>query len=285
MAGPNKTGTADSKSYNLGRGIVYVSVLTAAGLPTSWRDLGNAPAFTCTSSDTVLEHKSSRGGLATIDRQITTEVKLELGITLDEFNFENLSTWLFGTEGAYTNGTIAGFSNYVMVPDGNLALGRWYDIQSAAGVRCYQVDTADLTVTTNEGSPTPMVLNTDYTVDTVMGRIFVLATSTVAATSITAVKGLKVTLTADADANLVDSVKALLNSGLLVAVKFIGSNPADSDKLVEYEFHQVTLKADSDLALIGDTFAEMKFKGVAEKNTNALYASSPTLDVRYPNGQ
>lgn len=279
MPGANTAGTPNTRDYMLGRGIIYASLLTAAGLPIAYRDLGNAPDFSISTEGEALDHEASRTGLKQVDKTVTLRQKIGVKFSLDEFNHENLADFFSGEKATHTNVAIAGFTVYVMVPDGSLQLGRWYDIKNAAGERAYDVQSGDLTVTTNEGTPVAMVLNTDYTLDSTMGRIFILSTSTVAATAIGLSKGLKVTLVANAAGNVVSEVRALTEPSIRVALKFISDNPADDGKRQEFQFHSCSLTASGELGMISDEWGKMEFSGVAERNT-AADADSPTLTIR-----
>jgi len=61
---------------------------------------------------------------------------------------------------------------------------------------------------------------------------------------------------------------------------FIAENPAANDEQGEYQFHQVSLKADGDFALIGDEFSQMAFTAVAESNPLAD-PTAPTMRIRH----
>lgn len=280
MPGPNTTGLPNTDDYNLGRGIVYFAAINAAnGRPISWRDMGNAPDFTIQIEKETLEHQSSRQGLRVVDKEVVVSQKVSFSFGLDEVNHENLADFFSGEKATHTNVAIAGFAEYVMVANGNLALGRWYDIVNSSGNRAYDVDSADLVVKTNAGSPVTLVEGTDYTVDNTMGRIFTLSASAALATAITGGFGLRVAVTADANASTINEVRALTKSAIAGALKFIGDNPAANGVKTEYQFHQVTLKAEGDFALIGDDWTKMTFTGAAERNTLGS-PNSPTLTVR-----
>jgi hypothetical protein len=279
--GPNTTGKPNTSDYSLGRGVIYFSLIDNAGKPLAWRDLGNAPEFNVSIEKETLEHQSSRSGLKVVDKEVVISQSVSCAFKLDELNHENLAAFFSGEKAAYTNAAIAGFAEWVMVPDGKLEAGRWYDIQSSAGARAYGIDFTKLTVKDNQGAPVTLVKDTDYEVDAKMGRIFTISTSTAIATAIAAGKGLKVTLTADGTAHAVNEVRALTQSAVKGALKFIGENPANNDEKSELVFHQISLKADGDFGLISDEFTQMGFTGKAEKNTsNTLVAASPTLTIR-----
>lgn len=261
-------GTSNAADYNIGRGVVYLSPLDATtGLPTNqWRDVGNAPSFSAGVTTEKYQHKSSRAGLKTIDLEAVIGQEAEISIELDEWNDENLALFFSGTTNAYTNGSVAGFTEYVMVPDGKLLALRHYQVVSSTGVRCFDIDSSKLTVKTNEGSPVTLVLGTDFTVNSSMGLIYILNTAKVT-TAIAATKGLKVTLTADASASPIRQVKALKVTNEKVAIMFCQEN-ANGETEAEVIVHKISLSADGELGFISDEAGVMKFKGKAEKNVN-----------------
>lgn len=281
MPGPNATGKPNTSDYQLGRGILYFSALDAStGIPKGgWRDMGNAPEFTITASKEVLQHFSSRTGLKVLDKEVVISQTMTFSFGLDECNHENMADFFSGEKATHTNAGIAGFAEYVMVADGDAVKGRWYDLKNSTNGRAYDVDPTKLVVKTNEASPVTLVLNTDYELDVDMGRIFLLSTSAALATSITAGKGIRVSMTADVGAAGVNEVRAFTKTSIAGALKFISENPAGNGYKTELQFHQVTLKASGDFSLIGDDWTQMTFEGAAEKNANAS-PNSPTLTIR-----
>jgi hypothetical protein len=279
MPGINETGLPNTDDYNLGRGIVYFASLSG-DLPVEYRDLGNAPEFNISVETETLEHQSSRQGLKITDKEVLISQKVSLSLTLDEINFENLASLLSGTShggSTYvnpavlgTNGDASEFQDWVS----SVELGRWYDLHdSIAGLpRFYDVDPTKITL---EVGATPLVKDTDYTVDEEMGRIFFLTT----AVNVTDTDQIDFTYAADATAKTVDEVRALTQTAVTGALKFIAENPASNDKQTEFQFHKVSLKAEGDFALIGDEFSTMQFTAVAESNATAD-ADSPTLTIR-----
>lgn len=269
MPGLNTTGKPNTEDYNLGRGIVYFSNLSG-GLPTDYRDLGNAPEFNISIEVETVEHQSSRQGLRVVDKEVVISQSINLTVTIDELNFENLALFFSGSTGTHTNVSVAGFAEHQMIT--GAVQGRWYDIVDSNGNRAYDVQASDLTV---EEGATAAVLNTDYELDSEMGRIFIISGSTV----LTAGSDVDVTLAANASARAVTEVRSLTQSAVTGALKFVSINPSASDAQTEYQFHQVSLKAEGDFSLIGDEFTTMQLTGVAERNETAD-ADSPTLTVR-----
>ena len=83
-------------NYTLGKGVVYFDQLIS-GVYQGERDLGNAPAFTFSIALEKLEHFSSRGGIASKDKEIISQMTPSLAFTLDEVNKENLALLTLGS--------------------------------------------------------------------------------------------------------------------------------------------------------------------------------------------
>lgn len=274
MAGPNLTGEPQTRDYNLGRGIVYFAELdTVTNLPGAWRDLGNAPEFNITVALETLKHFSSRQGLKVTDAEVTLSQDVGFTFKLDEINHENLALTFSGTQAALTNASVAGFAEHTMID--SVEMGRWYDIVNASNVRAYDVALANLTVELSGTVDTALVEGVDYDLDIEMGRIFIRADGIV----VVAGDSIDVTLAAAAGANGVDEVLALTQTAVVGALKFIGTNPNDNDRKSEYTFWQVKVKADGDLALIGDDWTQLGYTGTGERNAS-VPGDSKTLSVR-----
>lgn len=273
----NTTGLPNTGDYTLGRGIVYESaIVTATEMPddNGWRDLGNATEFNVSLETEKLEHKSSRTGLQVVDKEVVLSQKMTINFSLDELNDENVASFLSGETATHTNVAIAGITSYEMVAA--VVLGRWYDIvDETTDERAYDIEASDVALTETSGAPVAMVLNTDYTLDLKNGRIFLLST----ATNIAAGEPMTIVLTAAAGAKPVEEVRGLTQGNLIRAVKFIGENPANSNKQREYQFHKVTLSSEGDLALIGDEYAIMAFSGTVESSVLAD-ADAPFVRIR-----
>jgi len=276
MAGKNLTGAPSTSDYNLGRGALYFANLVSS-LPSRYRHLGNSPEFNISVEVETLEHQSSLTGLKVTDKEVIISQKVSVSVTLDEINDENLAVFFSGEVATFGNDVaLAGFSEHVMIAAAEVEQGRWYDIVDSSGVRVYDIDEGNLTVESPD--TTAQTLNTDYTVDEEFGRIFIVVGGGIA----TGADDVLVTLAADAGTKEVDEVRALTQTNVTGALKFIGENPANNDESVEYQFHQISLKAEGDFAQISDEFTTMQFTGTAESNTTAD-ADSPTLTIRSVN--
>lgn len=276
MFAPNTTGLPDTGDYVLGRGKVYLAEINdVTGKPDTngWRDVGNVPGFSISRESESLEHFSSREGTKTLDKEVVLSTKATLSFNVDEINAENVADWLSGEKSTHTNAAIAGIAERELCAD--VVLGRWYDIENAAGERAYDIDTADLTVEKQGAPDVLLVEGTDYTLDLKWGRIFFKHT----AVNIAAGDAADITLVADAAAAVVTEVRGLTQTTRQVALKFIAINPANNDEECEIQFHQVNLKADGEFALIGEEFATMAFTAAIESNELAD-ADSPYIRIR-----
>lgn len=289
MPGFNATGTPNTKDYNLGRGTVYFAAFptgSATGRSDAgYRDLGNCPEFNISVDVETLEHQSSQEGLKVTDKEFVISQKVNLSLSLDEINFENGALFFSGTagDGTYLNTpAISGIeaaaaTGISLVSTANFTAGRWYDIADASGNRAYDILAANLRLNAVATAGTDYVQVTDYTVDEKMGRVFIPSVGAIA----TANAEVFMELAPDGGAVAADEISALAVSSVSGSLKFISENPTASDHQTEYEFHQVSLKADGDFSLIGDEFTTMQLTGVAERNTlfTALGASK-TLTIR-----
>lgn len=278
MPGRNPAGTHTTDDYNLGRGKAYFASLDSAGLPEAYRDLGNVVELNISVEKEELDHQSSREGLKVIDKTVVLSQKVTISsLVMDELNFENIAFFFSGASGQESNEAQTG----VPTPSGNLTVttqGRWYDLYEDAsgqpssdpqGKRIY--DIGNVSIQSAEGSA--MVATTDYTVDSVMGRIFVVDGGSMDAGDY------DVTISPNASgAANVDVMRALTSSATEGALKFISENPASDDHQYEWQFHKVKLSAEGDVPLIGDEWTTLTVSGTAEQNS-AADPDSPTLTV------
>lgn len=278
MPGQNPAGTHTTDDYSLGRGKAFFASLDANDLPIEYRDLGNVVELNISVEKEELDHQASREGLKVIDKTVVLSQKVTISsLVMDELNFENIAFFFSGSASAEANAGQTG----VPTPSNNLTVvtqGRWYDLYEDAtgkpttdsqGKRIY--DIGAVTIQSAEG--TASVLTTDYLVDSVMGRIFVVDGGNMDAGDY------DITIAANASsAATVDVMKALTGSATEGALKFISENPASGDHQYEWQFHKTKLSAEGDVPLIGDEWTTLTVSGTAEQNAIAD-PDSPTLTV------
>lgn len=281
MPGINTSGAPDTRDYILGRGIVRLAKLTAAGLPDAdgFRDLGNAPEFSITVSVEDLRHQSSRTQLKFTDKRCTISQEVGVSFALDEMNFQNLADFFSGATETYDNphdGTWIATASIVAT---TVKLGNWYQLKSDTGARVYDLGATGLVyslVQDPAGTPTTLVAD-DYEIDESMGLVRFLSGGTSAL-----VDGDEIGFAVSTGATIaqdLDQVNALTEAEITGALMFIQANACDQGNKSEYLFHKVSLSSDGDLALIGDEIQQASFTGVAEVNS-AVTDTSQVLTVR-----
>lgn len=304
--GLNLSGTLDTGEYTLGRGIVYLAPLIS-DLPGAFRDIGNATELNVNVETETLEHQSSRQGLAVIDKEIVVSQKMAITLTFDSINFQNLALFFSGETGNQ-NLTAAGNSvtattslfrklNETTGAEEEFATGDtpfWFDIYqdrynaSPNLTRLYNLNTTSWGSTKIEGTDSSgmnavvLTEGTHYTVDRIMGRVFINTagiTALVAGTNTSRIRvatGQTINIAAD---TTVDEVRGLRRATIALALKFIEENPANNSERTEYQFHKVTLRSEGDFPLIGDEFRTGQLNGTVEQNDTAD-ANSPFVTTR-----
>ncbi len=275
MSQLNTANTSNPDFYNLGRGRLYFATLSS-GLPTYWQDLGNCPNLTLNSEEETIEHKSSRSGLATVDKKLTLSRETSINFDLDEISFDNLARWFSGDATASAETSTATYTDEAIFGTGsrlvNYELERWYDIRDAANARIYYLNLFD-SYTITQSPSNDLVKGQDYEIEEEAGMLKFLAGGDVSAGT-TAIE-----LTSTGTDVNIDKVEAFTQGSVTGALKFVAVNPANSDDVREFLFHQVTLASDGDLGLISDEFGTMSFAGTVERNEIAD-SDSPFCTVR-----
>ncbi len=282
MPGINSSGAPNTRDYTLGRGIVRLASLTAAGLPDAdgFRDLGNAPEFGITVSAEDVRHQSSRTQLKFTDKRCT--VSQEVGITfiLDEMNFDNLADYFSGSTEVYNNPhDVAWVGHQLAIVAAAVKTGNWYQLKDDNGERVYDLKATSLVYSFEEDPATgavALVEGVDYELDHEMGLYRTLPGSILVADGDTI--GWEIATGASAAQDL-DQVNALTKADVTGALLFVQTNACDQGNKSEYLFHKVSLSADGDLPLIGDEIQTASFTGVAEVNSGVTDASQ-VLTVR-----
>jgi len=288
MPGLNTTGAPNTRDYTLGRGIVRLASLTAAGLPDSdgFRDLGNATEFNITVSVEDVRHQSSRTQLKFTDKRCTISQEVGLSFILDEMNFQNLADFFSGSTEVYDNAHDTLWTAHEdSIHSSSVVVGNWYqlyDDDSGAAEqgtrRVYDLGAAGVTYEFEEdpaGVPTALVEGTDYELDLEMGLVRYLPGGAVSDGDTVG----WAMLTAASTPQDLDQVNALTRADVVGALLFIQTNACDQGNKSEYLFHKVSLSPDGDLPLIGDDIQTASFTGVAEVNS-AVTDTSQVLTVR-----
>lgn len=276
----NTSGKADTRDYFLGRGKLYISILSATSIPGAYRDMGNAPSFNFSVEEENLEHFSSRSGLKTLDKRVAISKAVTIAFTLDELNHENAALFFGGTISTLTNPAVAGVGgdagSEILITLSSEE-GRAYPLLTAydgTGDPCAFSARSVPTITEDYlGSPADGVLDTDYEIDKDSGLMFILEGSAVLPAGSSIAWWSAADASAPADLEIMGALKASVQE---YAVRFEGVNPANSDEKLILDLYSVQISADGDMPMIGDEFATMSFTGAAQSNS----AYSKTFDWR-----
>ena len=262
MAKINNTGVPSIEAVQLGSGIMQLAELDSNGYPKKFEDLGEVKDVTTNLTSEQLDYFTARSGLRTKAKSVVTQQDATLNFVMESINMNNLARFFSGETAEYINPAIAGVVDAQFINDGELEVNGSYDLRTANGV-AYGITAINAIVVVSTGA-VAMIKDTDYTVDSVIGTIFVKDTATVQGI-ITAGDGLQFTLTADPAASTVDEVKILSTTELNVAAKFILEDVNTGERDI-YIFHAVTISADGDYNLLADEWAQLPMTGSIEKS-------------------
>ncbi len=236
--------------------------------------------MTVTVETEELEHFSNRAGLKVLDASVVLQQQVSVALTLTELNKDNVGLFMAG-DVLNVAQTTAGVVGDVNLITGTPAGGKWYDLYTTAapttypdpvGARAYRLTAV---VVTSADGMTTYVIDVDYKMDLEQGRIFIIHvddSGTIPDATDIDVDFTYATVT-------IREVQSLKKSTVKGALKFISVNANNSSKEREYQFHDVTLRAEGDLALLSDEFATLQLTGKAKANST-VDADSPTLTIR-----
>ncbi|ODU49073.1 MAG: hypothetical protein ABS92_06780 [Thiobacillus sp. SCN 63-374] len=134
--------------------------------------LGNTPGADLGIESTTLDHFSAESGIREKDDSALVEITRTLTITADDISTANWARFIIGTVGAKAQTAVAvADATLGATPLGKVKQGRHYQLgvttDNPSGVR------AVTGVAIKVGAAT-MVLNTDYTLDATLARIYII---------------------------------------------------------------------------------------------------------------
>ena len=249
-----------TNEYAIPRGRVYFDRFDAAGLPTGERPMGNCPGFTFTADTEKAEHFSSETGLSEKDKGLIVRVNRTGSLRVDNFSTNNLELFVSGS--TETQNQTAG---PVVDEPHTVTPGRIYQLGTSADAPAGVRNITTVTVKSTDGLTT-YVLGTDYALDLDMGRLQILATSTIpAATPIE----VSYTTTAKSWTRVKSGATAEVSGSLRV----VADNASGTNR--DWFMPKVTLTPSGDLPVIqeGTDFTTMEFGVEVLKSANreALY--------------
>lgn len=268
MPGINTTGRPTTSDILLGRGSIQLALLDATtGKPKGFRHIGNVKAFTIGLEKETLEHKSSRSGVATIDREIALSQKANVTVTFDEIlNFQNMALFLSGaaTQSVTNRAATGTITDAVLAPvEAATTKGMTYELRDSTGARLYDINPGSITIKGGAtlGGAATLTGAANVVVDARFGTVFIPSTST-----FTNGHGLWFSYTSAGTERAVDQVDMLTTAKQSFFLRFEGINAASGDRRFLVDLHSVSLTADGELGFISDEFGEATVTGVAERN-------------------
>jgi hypothetical protein len=228
----------------LGRGKVYFDRFTALGARTGEVFLGNTPTFEITPSAEEIKKYSSASAGAPLIASDVIRTSLALKIVGDEFNKENLAMVLYGDNSTLVQST-ASVTNEAIA---SVTQGRYYPV-------LHRGLTA-VTVTGPSGTPT-YTLTTDYTIDAVSGRIYIVEGGT-----ITTGLGIEVDYTYATIA--LPTVRGMVATSVHGYLRFKSDNARGPN--YEAEIWKAAVRSDGAVGFISDEYASWSMVGDIESD-------------------
>lgn len=249
----------------LGKGKVYLRSRDPNALDLAFvsgeRFVGNAPELNLTSETESLDHFTSTGGIRQKDKTVTLEVTRNGVLTTDNVDKDNLAMFFLGSNSVYsqTGGSISDEIITIDTQDAYYQLGE--TSTDPRGNRNVSV-----VVVGDDATPTTTYVDgTDYTVDLVSGRLYIIDGGAIA-------NGGPQDIYLDYTAAVETSEQIISGSQEFVgAIRYLADNPegADHDVYMPY----VKLTPNGDYSLISDEWSQLSF------NIEVLKLNSTTPSV------
>ncbi len=229
----------------LGRGKVYFDRFNSSGAKTGELFLGNCPTFEITPSPEEVKKYSCGERAAALVASDVIRTSLALRIVGDEFSKENLAMALFGDNSTLSQTGAVQPSEAIA----DVLQGRYYKLTKRSIVSAV--------VTGIGGTPT-YTLNTDFKVDNVTGRIYIVEGGGIA-------NGTDIEATYTYGTISLATVRGMNQASVKGAVRFIG-DPARGPQY-ECEIWRVSIRADGAIGFISDEYASFTLTGDVEADS------------------
>lgn len=237
-----------SENYTLGRGELYFDKFAPnTRNRTGERYLGNSPELNLTTESETLDHFNSDRGIRVKDKSILLEKSDSGSFILDEISNENVALWFLGDVGVVAQS--AQTAQVENVPANRLKPGTYLQI----GVtQANPTGARNVTNVTVESDPagTSYVLNTDYTIDAELGRLYIVPGGAIDGTD-------PIIVNYDTDASTREQIVVGEGTTIEGSLRFISFNPTGPRR--DFWWPYVQLRADGDMALKGDEWQQLSF--------------------------
>lgn len=231
---------ADGSKLVLGRGKLYFDRFDTNGVATGELFAGNCEEFTVENAIEDLKKYDSTIAANPLLKRVILRITPTISFAMDEFQKENLALALAGDNSTYTQSAATVTAESKSVP----SVDRWYKLANRS-----------ISAVTVKKGVTTLTLDTDYKVDAVAGRIYVIGGGALAA----------------GDTMLVDYTAAALTSGTALPKVTIGTSPVIEGSLRfvadnatgpkwHAEFWKLSFQGDGAVGFISDEFGQFKIK-------------------------
>jgi hypothetical protein len=239
-----------SQNLILGRGKVYFDLFAT---PTTYtltgrRYIGNTPEMALDIASTQLAHYGMDSGLKIKDDNVILQLDRKGTFKTDEISNDNMSLFLIGDKSTQVQSSGSGQTTTIT----GAKLDRFYQLGATTGNPSGARNVTVTTVATTATTPIPLVLNTDYTVDLVLGLIYLVPTSVVVIDGTTNVLVTYAVAAASRD-RVVTTATAAVNG----ALSFIAYNPKGTQRDFFMPYVQIT--PNGAFAMKGDVWQEVAF--------------------------
>jgi len=242
--------------YYVGKGKLWVDLLDSDDARTGERYLGNAPTFEITTNQEKLDHRSSADAAAAKDASLVKSTDVSIRIVLDEYSKENVALAVAGDHSTLTQTSGSASDEAVTA----VAQDRWYEL-------AYR-DVSSVVVTGSEGTPT-YVVDEDYKVDAVSGRLYIVAGGDITA-------GTELEVSYDYGELALDTTRAVTDTDKTAFLRFV-SDPSEG-KAKEIQIWKVVLRSDGALPLITEDWGQITLAGEVESDT-ANHPNEPHMRI------
>jgi hypothetical protein len=246
----------------LGAGEILINRFDANGVETGYFHLGNADDVRAVVTTEELVMKNAMKAARGIYKRVIKETAVELKIRALEFSVINMALAYMG-DVAKTTQASATVTGEALTPAGGLVKGRYYTTQKR-GISAVSVKKGASALTSG----------VDFVVkDAGRGVIQILETATFA--------GLL-----DGDALTVDYTAAALTGATALNYIRAGNSPRIEGRVLflsdnqagpnwDYEFWNVSLKPDGEIALIGEDWGSYNLSGSCQDDSVGAHGGSP----------
>jgi hypothetical protein len=248
-----------AKNYTLGRGRLYFDKFAAGTKnPTGQRYIGNTPEINLTSDSESLEHFDSDNGIRQKDASVLLQLSRTGSFITDHISPANLALFFLGSEEIVT---VAPVTDATYDID-DVIVGMRYQVGASSGAPAGVRNLSGVSIVKGV---TPLVLDTDFTLDAASGGVTFIAGGAVAT-------GDDVVVTYDLAASSHNRVVTAASAEIEGALLYVSNNPEGEQ--FDYFWPDVMLKPDGDFALKSDEWQQIGFGFEALKkddNTEVLY--------------